>query len=188
MTTLDQDLQTEKRHVTEARERAVRRLGECRTECASLEGQGAVAAKKGDTKGAAACERRAQKLRVRSKRYEQLISELEEGGTSLAAEILLARLSGPELDLLIGEVDRNREVLIQRATSVLRAREQHRALRHRWGELNDKIRALREKQGMRTVRTSPVDFRVGVTPKTYAQKPDGPTFREVSDLLHSLGL
>ena len=37
-------------------------------------------------------------------------------------------------------------------------------------------------------RNVPIDFRVHVNPQTYTQKPEGPTLREVSDLIHQLGL
>jgi hypothetical protein len=92
------------------------------------------------------------------------------------------------VDLLVGEVERNRELLVQRATALLRARERHRALRHRWGELNDKLRRLRGMRGLPAPTGAPVDFRLNVTPSNYAQKPDGPTYREVADLIRSLGL
>ena len=188
MTTLDHDLQQEARHIDDLKRRAQRRLAECREQTNSLKAQGAEAAAAGDTKGAAAIERRAQKLKAMTRRYKDLIRELEQGGSDLAAEVLLARLQGPDVDLLVGEVDRNREILVGRATAVLKARDHHRALRQRWSELNDKLRTLRRERGLPAPKSALVDFRIAVTPSTYVQKPDGPTYRDVSDLLHHLGL
>ncbi len=188
MSTLEQDLGQERRRLEDLCARARNRLTECQTEAASLQAQGASTASDGDTRGAAEFERRAQKARAQARRYEEVVQELETGGARLAAEVLLARLSGPETDQLTGEVDRSRELIVQRATALLRARDRHRALRHRWTELNDKIRVLREERGLPAPRVAAVDFRVVVTPGTYAQQPDGPTYREVSELLHELGL
>ncbi len=188
MSTLEQELRQEKRHLEDLRTRAQRRLEECRRESGSLRGQGSEAAAAGDAKGAGTMERRAQKLKGAARRYEDLIDEFEKGGDGLAAEVLLARLQGPEVDLLTGEVERNRELLVQRCTGLLRESAKHRALRSRWAELNDKIRELRKSRGLPPPKSALVDFRIQVTPATYSQKPDGPTYRNVSDLLHHLGL
>jgi phage shock protein A len=188
MSTLDEDLDRERRNIEELRRRAKRRLDECAAEADSLQNRGTKAAGDGDAKGAAGVERRAQKVRARKRNYEDLVSELESGGDRLSAEVLLARLSGPEVDQLVGEAERSRELVVQRATSLLRARDNHRALRHRWTELAAKIRALRESRGLPEARTAPVDFRISVTPANYAQQADGPTYREVSDVIHVIGL
>ena len=142
MSTLEEDLNAERRHLRELRVRAERRLTECQEEAEALLSQGHSTAADGDTTGAAGFERRVQKLRGRASRYEDLLRELDTGGDRLVGEILLARLQGPESDLLAGEAERNREVIVQRATNLLRSRDRHRALRRRWVELNDKIRAL----------------------------------------------
>ena len=117
------------------------------------------------------------------------MKELVDGGNRLAAEVLLARLEGPDLDLLASDVDRSREILVQRATALLRTRTKHRGLRQRWSELNDKIRNLRQARDLPPPKAfSRVDFKINVNPSTYQQKPDGPTYRDVSDLLRQLGL
>lgn len=188
MTTLEQDLKLETNRLVELRARAQVRLEEAVAEAGAVEAKVAQARESGDDAATAACERRAQKLRVQARRYTGLVNELDEGGERLAAEVLLARLQGPEVDLLVGEVDRNRELIIQRATALLTARDRQRTLRQRWGELNDKIRKLRSMHGLRAPARSAVDFRITLTPASYEQKPDGPTFREVSDLIHGLGL
>ena len=188
MPTLEDDLEREHRRIEDLRHRARRRLEECRREGDLLQSRGSQAAGEGDAKGAGEVERRAQKIRARSRRYEDLVHELDNGGDRLAAEVLLARLQGPEVDQLVGEVERNRELVVQRATAMLRARDRHRALRHRWTELFDKIRVLRQTRGLPEARTAPVDFRINVTPATYVQQPDGPTYREVSDVIHQIGL
>jgi hypothetical protein len=188
MTTLEQDLTEERRRIAELARRARRRLDEEGAEAEDLQARGARAAADGDAKAAGEFERRAQKARGLQRRYHDLVQELEGSGDRLATEVLLARLQGPEVDLLLGEVDRNRELLIQRATALLKARDRHRALRQKWQELHDKVRSLREERGLQPPKTAPVDFRVAVTPQTYSQKPDGPTLRELSDLIHQLGL
>jgi hypothetical protein len=188
MTTLDQDLSEERRRIADLARRARRRLDEESSEAQDLQARGARAAADGDTKAAGEFERRAQKARALQRRYEDLVQELEGTGDTLAAEVLLARLQGPEVDLLVGEIERNRDLLLQRATALLRARDRHRALRQKWQELHDKVRTLREGRGLSAQKTAPVDFRVTVTPQTYSQKPDGPTLRELSDLIHQLGL
>ncbi len=188
MSTLEDDLNRERRHLAEIRQRAERRLGECRAEADALLAQGRVAASDGDTTGAAGFERRVQKLRARAQHYEALITECATGGDRVAREVLLARLEGPETDLLTGEADRNRLALIQRATQLLRARDQRKSQRQRWVELNDKIRGLRKASGLPPGSGAAIDFRVAITPATYTQKPDGPTYRAVSDLVHHLGL
>lgn len=188
MSTLDEDLDRERRRIEDLKLRAARRLEECRQEADGMQSRGTNAAGEGDARGAAEMERRIQKVRGRARRYEDLVAELTGGGDRLAAEVLLARLQGPEVDLLAGEVERNRDVVVQRATALLRARDRHRALRHRWNELADKIRVLRQTRGLPEARSALVDFRITVTPATYAQQPDGPTYREVSDVLHHLGL
>ena len=188
MSTLEDDLAHERRRIDELGRRARRRLEECRSEAESLQAQGTNAAAGGDAKGASELERRVQKLRARGRRYEDLVSELDQGGERLAAEVLLGRISGPEVDQLAGEVERNRDLIVQRATALLKSRDRHRALRHRWGELSEKIRLLRQTRGLPEARTAPVEFRIIVTPSTYTQQPDGPTFREVSDVIHDLGL
>jgi hypothetical protein len=188
MATLEEELERERHRIDELRTRAVRRLNECVKEGDALQAQGSRAAGDGDARGASEVERRVQKIRARSRRYEDLVAELESGGDRLSAEVLLARLQGPEVDILAGEVERNRELLVQRATSLLRARERHKALRHRWTELAEKIRVLRQTRGLPEARNAPIDFRTQVTPANYAQQPDGPTYREVADLLHGLGL
>jgi hypothetical protein len=188
MSTLEEDLDRENRRIEDLSRRAKRRLDECVKEADALQSRGAKAAGDGDAKGASEIERRNQKIRGRKRRYEDLVKEMETGGDELAAEVLLARLQGPEVDQLVGEVDRNRELVVQRATALLRARDRHRALRHRWTELSDKIRLLRQARGLPDARTAPVDFRVNVTPATYAQQADGPTYREVSDVIHEVGL
>jgi hypothetical protein len=188
MSNLEDDLARETRRIEELGHRARRRLEECRREAEGLVAQGTQAAGVGDAKGAAEFERRVQKIRGRSRRYEDLVAEFDSGGGKLAAEVLLARLQGPEVDQLAGEVERNRELIVQRATALLRARDRHRALRHRWTELADKIRALRQGRGLPEARGAlPVDFRINVTPATYVQQPDGPTYREVSDVIHQIG-
>lgn len=188
MSTFDEDLDRERRRIEDLRHRAKRRLEECVREADALQAKGAKAAGDGDAKGTAEIERRVQKHRTRARRYEDLVNELETGGDRLAAEVLLARLSGPEVDLLAGEVERNRELIVQRATALLRGRDRHRALRQRWNELHDKIRVLRQSRGLPEARSAPVDFRVNVTPANYVQQPDGPTYREVSDVIHHLDL
>jgi len=188
MSTLEEDVDRERRRIDELTRRAKRRLDECGAEADLLQRRGTKAAGEGDAKGAAGVERRAQKVRARKRRYEDLVAELEAGGDRLAAEVLLGRLSGPEVDQLLGEVERSREMIVQRATSLLRARDQHRALRHRWTELSDKIRVLRSSRGLPEARSAPVDFRIGVTPANYAQQAEGPTYRGVSELIHEIGL
>jgi hypothetical protein len=188
MSTLEDELDREKRRIEELRHRAKRRLEECLKDVAALQGKGTQAAGHGDANGAAGAERRVQKIKARSRRYEDLVAELDRGGDRLAAEVLLARLQGPEVDLLAGEVERNRELVVQRATALLRARDRHRALRHRWTELNDKIRVLRQTRGLPEARSAPVEFRINVTPANYAQQPDGPTYREVSDVVRHVDL
>lgn len=189
MSTLEDDIDRERRRIDDLCLRAKRRLAECGAETETLQARGGRAAGEGDAKGAAEVERRVQKLRTRGRRYEELVAELESGGDALAAEVLLARLQGPEVDQLGGEVERNRDLVIQRATALLRARDRHRALRHRWSELSEKIQALRRQRGLAETRTAPpVDFRINVTPANYVQQPDGPTFREVSDVVHQVGL
>jgi hypothetical protein len=188
MSTLEEELERERRRIDELRHRAARRLAECAKEAESLQAKGSRAAGDGDARGASEVERRVQKIRARSRRYEDLVAELESGGDRLSAAVLLARLQGPEVDILAGEVERNRELLVQRATSLLRARERHKTLRHRWNELAEKIRVLRQTRGLPEARNAPIDFRTSVTPTNYAQQPDGPTYREVADLLHGLGL
>jgi hypothetical protein len=188
MSTLEDELERERRRIEELSRRAKRRLAECRQETEILSNGGARIVVDGDGKGAAEVERRVQKVRARGRRYEDLVAELETGGEGLAAEVLLARLQGPEVDQMVGEIERNRDLLVQRSTALLKARDRHRALRHRWTELSEKIRSLRQARGLPETRTAPVDFRINVTPATYAQQPDGPTYREVSDLIHELGL
>lgn len=188
MSTLEHDVAEEKRRILELARRARVRLEETTREAEALQARGARAVAEGDARAAGEFERRAQKSRGLQRRYQDLVGELDGAPDALAAEVLLARLQGPEVDLLAGEVDRNRELLIQRATSLLKARDRHRALRQKWAEIHDKIRDLRESRGLVPARTSPVDFRVAVTPQTYTQKPDGPTLRELSDLIHELGL
>jgi hypothetical protein len=188
MSELDDDLDNEKRHISDLLRRAKVRLLETQGEADRLQQDGAKAAAGGDAKAAGEFERRSQKLRARQRRYTDLVHELQGAPDHLAAEVLLARLQGPETDVLVGEIERSAELVIQRATAVLKARDAHRALRQRWNELSDKIRALRETRGAPTGRSVPVDFRVHVNPQTYTLKPDGPTLREVSDLVHELGL
>jgi phage shock protein A len=188
MPTLEDDLDRERRRIEDLRHRAKRRLDECTKEAESLQAKGTRAAGDGDAAGTAEIERRVQKVRGRSRRYEDLVTELESGGDRLAAEVLLARLQGPEVDLLLGEVERNRELVVQRTTALLRARDRHRALRHRWTELADKIRVLRQSRKLPEARSAPIEFRISVTPANYVQQPDGPTYREVSDVIHHLGL
>jgi hypothetical protein len=188
MSTLEQDLAEEKRRIAELARRAQARLEESTREAEAFQARGARAAADGDAKAAAEFERRAQKSRGLQRRYQDLFGELDGSGDRLATQVLLARLQGPEVDLLAGEVERNRDLLLQRATALLKARDRHHALRQKWGELNEKIRELRERRGMTAPRTGPVDFRVTVNPQTYSQKPDGPTLRELSDLIHQLGL
>ena len=77
---------------------------------------------------------------------------------------------------------------LEGATELLAARNKHRAMRQEWSELNDKIRRLRRMRGLPPPRSAMVDFRVGITPATYQQKQDGPTYRDVADLLNRLGL
>lgn len=188
MSTLDNDLAEEKRRLADLCRRAQGRLAEVTREAEQFQSRGAKAAADGDAKAAGEFERRSQKSRAFQRRYKDLVEELEGSGDKLAAEVLLARLQGPEVDLLTGEVERNRELLIQRATALLKARDRHRALRQKWAELSEKIRTLREGRGLPPPRTAPIEFRVAVTPQTYSQKPDGPTLRELSDLIHQLGL
>lgn len=188
MSGLENDVEQEKRRIADLARRARARLAETSAEAEALQSKGGRAAADGDTKGAGELERRAQKVRALQRRYQELVTELEDSGETIAVEILLARLQGPEFELLAGEVERNRDLLIQRATALLRARDRHRALRQRWGELTEKVRALRESRDLAPSKVIPLDFRVGVTPQTYSQKPDGPTLREVSDLIHQLGL
>lgn len=188
MSTLEQDLAEEKRRIADVARRARRRLDESAREAEALQARGARAASEGDAKAAGEFESRSQKSRALQRRYQDLVNELEGTGDALAQQVLLARLQGPEVDLLAGEVERNHELLLQRATALLKARDRHRALRQKWQELHEKIRSLREDRGLPPQRTAPVDFRVTVTPQTYTQKPDGPTLRELSDLIHQLGL
>lgn len=188
MSTLEQDLAEERRRIGELARRAQVRLDESTREAEAFQARGARAAADGDAKAAAEFERRVQKSRGLQRRYQDLVGELDGSSDRLATQVLLARLQGPEVDLLAGEVDRNRDLLIQRATALLKARDRHHALRQKWGELHEKIRELRERRGMTAPRAAPVDFRVTVTPQTYSQKPDGPTQRELSDLIHQLGL
>jgi hypothetical protein len=188
MPTLEDDLDRERRRIEDLAHRAKRRLAESRSDADALQAKGTQAAGEGQVKGAAEAERRVQKLRALARRYEDLVQELEGGGERLAAEVLLARLQGPEVDQLLGEVERSRELVVQRATTLLRARDRHRALRHRWSELADKIRILRQTRGLPEARTAPIDFRITVNPGNYVQQPDGPTYREVSDVLHQIGL
>src|SRR5688572_22166809 len=144
MADLEHDLEQERRRIDELRTRAARRLQECAREA---EGFQAEATRAGG-QGGAEFERRAQKRRALAGRYEDLAQELAGPTDRLAAEVLLARLQGPELDILSGEVDRNRQLVVQGATDLLRARDEHRALRQRWGELSDKIRTLRASRGL----------------------------------------
>lgn len=188
MSELDDDLENEKRRIADLLRRAKVRLLETQGEADQLQQRGAKAATEGDTKAAGEFERRGQKLRALQRRYTDLVQELQGSPDHLAAEVLLARLQGPEIDLLVGEIERSAETVLQRATALLKARDRHRALRQRWAELSEKIRTLRESRGLPSGRTVPVDFRVHVNPQTYTQKPDGPTLREVSDLVHQLGL
>lgn len=188
MTPLETDLAEEKRRIAETARRARVRLEETTREAEGLQARGAQAAADGDAKAAGEFERRSQKARGLMRRYQDLVGELDGSGDRLAAEVLLGRLQGPEVDLLVGEIDRNRELLIQRGTALLKARDRHRALRQKWAELNEKIRTLREGRGLTTPKSAPVDFRVTVSQQTYTQKPDGPTLRELSDLIHQLGL
>jgi hypothetical protein len=188
MSTLEDDIDRERRRIEDLHLRAKRRLAECAQEGDALQAKGGRAAGDGDAKGAAEVERRVQKLKTRGRRYEELVAELESGGDRLAAEVLLARLQGPEVDQLVGEVERNRELVVQRTTALLRARDRHRALRTRWSELAEKIRSLRQQRGLSDTRATPVDFRINVTPANYVQQPDGPTYREVSDVVHQVGL
>jgi hypothetical protein len=188
MSTLENDLTEERRRLADLSRRARARLEETTREADQFQAKGAKAATEGDAKAAGEFERRSQKSRQFQRRYTDLVQELEGTGDRLAVEVLLARLQGPEVDLLTGEVERNRELLIQRATALLKARDRHRALRQKWAELSDKIRALREQRGLPPPRTAPIEFRVSVSPQTYSQRPDGPTLRELSDLIHQLGL
>jgi len=188
MSMLDDDLDRERRRIEDLRHRAKRRLEECTREAEGLQSRGTRTAGDGDATGTAEIERRVQKVRGRARHYEDLVSELESGGDALAAEVLLARLQGPEVDLLVGEVERNRDLVVQRTTALLRARDRHRALRHRWTELAEKIRLLRQTRGLPEARSAPVEFRINVAPANYVQQPDGPTYREVSDVIHHLGL
>jgi len=188
MSTLDDDLDGERRRVAVVRKRAERRLAECELESAALLERGKAAAASGDPDRAASLERRVQKLRQRSRRYTSLVDELSGGRERLIREVLLARLQGPGSDVLLGEAERNREELIRVAENLLGLRERQRSLRQRWVEINDKIRTLRQKTGLAPQRTTTVDFRIHVTPSTYQQKDGGPTFREVADLLKHLGL
>ncbi|MCE9635672.1 MAG: hypothetical protein K8T90_08210 [Planctomycetes bacterium] len=188
MHTLELDLAEEKRRIADLARRARLRLDETAREADALQARGAKAATEGDVKGAGELERRSQKARALQRRYQDLVLELEGSGERLAAEVLLARLQGPEVDLLAGEVERNRDLLLQRATALLKSRDRHRALRQKWAELNEKIRVLRADRGLQAPKQAAVDFRVIVSPQTYSQKPDGPTLRELSDLIHQLGL
>lgn len=188
MSTLDTDLAEERRRIAELARRARARLDETTREAEGLQTRGTRAAADADSKAAAEFERRAQKSRGLQRRYLDLVTELEGSGDRLAGEVLLARLQGPEVDLLGGEVERNRELLLQRATALLKARDRHHALRQKWAELNERIRELRERRGLSPPKSAAVDFRVTVSPQTYSQKPDGPTLRELSDLIHQLGL
>ena len=188
MHTLELDLAEEKRRIADLARRARVRLEETGREADALQARGAKAATEGDVKGAGELERRSQKARALQRRYQDLVQELEGSGDRLAAEVLLARLQGPEVDLLTGEVERNRDLLLQRATALLKSRDRHRALRQKWAELNEKIRVLRTDRGLAPPKQAAVDFRVIVSPQTYSQKPDGPTLRELSDLIHQLGL
>jgi hypothetical protein len=187
MSTLEEDMGLERRRIDDLCRRARRRHQECSSEAESFHERGTRAAAQGDAKSATDLERRSQKARSRARRYAELIQELVSGGDRLAAEVLLARFSGPEMDQLVAEVERSRDLVIQRATALLRARDQHRALRHRWVELADKIRLLRHTRGLPEARTT-AEFRILVTPATYAQQPDGPTYREVSDIVHHIDL
>jgi hypothetical protein len=210
--TLEQDLAREKLRIEDLLARARRRVEDCRRERTAAQARGrslagaAAAAPPGGTKEsgpttapaaspggaaeeAAECERRVRKLTSLEQRYADLVHELAGPGDLLAAEVLLARLQGPELDLLVGEVERSRETLVQHATDLLRSRDQHRALRQRWGELNEKVRRLCEYRNLPPPRTAVVDFKVTVTPANWSsQSPDGPTYREVGDLLREIGL
>lgn len=188
MTALELDLAEERRRIAELARRARSRLEETSAEADRLQERGARAAAEGDAKAAGEFERRSQKSRALQRRYEDLVAELDGSGDRLAAEVFLARLQGPEVDLLVGEVERNRDLLVQRATALLKARDRHRALRQKWAELHEKIRELRQLRGLSAPRAAPVEFRVAVNPQTYSQKPDGPTLRDVSDLIHQLGL
>lgn len=188
MSTLEQELQQERKHVVDLTKRAERRLDECRREIETLESRGREAAERGDPGAAASVERRVQKVRQSLRHYEGLRKELVDGGDRLAAEVLLARLEGPAADLIEGEVQRNRDTIVQLSTELLDRRNLHRRLRQRWGELNDKIRQLRQARRLPPPNISRVDLRVHVNPANYDQKPDGPTFREVSDLVKDLGL
>ena len=188
MSDLDDDMERERRHLADLARRARARHAEISLEADALQQKGAHAASQGDTKAASEFERRSQKARAIQRRYADLVQEFEGQPDLLAAEVLLARLQGPEVDLLVGEIERNREEILRRAAALLRTREGHKSLRQRWVELSDKIRTLRESRGLTSGRNVPVDFRVPVTPQTYTQKPDGPTLREVSDLVHQLGL
>ena len=188
MSGLDADVDHEKRRIADLARRARTRLAETTSESEALQAKGSRAAADCDTKGAGELERRALKTKALQRRYQELVEELEGSGDSIAFEILLARLQGPEFELLSGEVERNRDLLIQRATALLRARDRHRALRQRWGELTEKIRSLREARSLPPSKAASLEFRVPVTPQTYSQKPDGPTLRDVSDLIHQLGL
>lgn len=188
MSELDDDLAQERHRLADLARRARTRLEETKTEADSLQQRGARAASDGDAKAAGEFERRAQRVRGQQRRYQDLVDEFERSPDRLAAEVLLARLQGPETDILFGEVERSRETLLAKAASLLKARDKHRELRSRWNDLSDKIRELREKRGLPAGRTLTADFRVHVNPQTYSQRPDGPTLREVSDLVHSLGL
>ena len=121
MSTLDQDLDLERRHVAAVRKRAERRLAECDQESQALLERGKAVAASGDADGAASLERRVQKLRARGRRYEQLVEELSAGRERLIREILLARLQGPEAGLLTGEAERNREEILRLAVTLLSA-------------------------------------------------------------------
>lgn len=188
MTTLDNDLDLERRRVAAIRKRAERRLAECDQESSALLERGKAVAASGDAEGAASLERRVQKLRTRGRSYEDLVQELSAGRERVIREVLLARLQGPEADLILGESERSREEIIRMAIQILTARDRQRTLRQRWVEMNDKIRTLRQMTGLPAQRTTMLDFRVHVTPATFEQEDGGPTFREVSDLLKTLEL
>ena len=187
MSTLEQDLDQEHRRLIAIRKRAERRLAECVRESSELVQTAAEHHDGGDAKAAASAERRRQKLAQRGERYRGLIEELSGGRERLVREVLLARLQGPESELLLGEAERSREQIVTGAIELLTMRDRHRSLRGRWIELNDKIRLLRQKCGLAAQRTNTVDFRVHLTPATYKQPEGGPTFREVADLLRDLG-
>ncbi len=188
MSTLDDDLDGERRRVAAVRKRVERRLAECDQESSALLERGKAAAATGDPDQAGSLERRVQKLRQRGRRYESVVDELSGGRERLIREVLLARLQGPQSDVVLGEAERNREELIRVSENLLGLRDRQRLLRAGWVEMNDKIRVLRQKTGLAPQRTTTVDFRIHVTPATYQQKDGGPTFRELADLLKHLGL